>query len=65
MALVNGEQLLELGEQSLGDVGRPSELAKVRNDSLLRFNVAFTLGNVALRHFQGGLMVHGSAVHPK
>jgi len=58
MAPVFGQQVLEFVEQLLGDVRRTPELAKVRNDSPLRFNVALALLNVTLRHFQGGLAVH-------
>lgn len=52
------EQVLEFCEQLLGHHRRTPKLAKVRNDSPLRFNVTLALGNVALRHFQFGLTVH-------
>jgi hypothetical protein len=65
MALVHGEQVLELGEQLLGDIGCPSELAKVRKDSPLRFNVALAVSDVALRHLQFGLAVHVERLTPE
>jgi hypothetical protein len=66
MALVLGEQAFEFVEQLFGDVRRTPKLAKVRNDSTLRFNVALALCDVAQRHFQFGLAVHfETALHPK
>jgi len=65
MALVLRQQALELVEQLLGHRRRAPKLAKVRNDSPLRFNVALALGNVALRHFQFGLAVHFDCITPK
>src|SRR5690349_24951889 len=58
MALVLRQQALELVEQLLGNHRRAPKLAKVRNDSPLRFNVTLALRDMTLRHFQGGLMVH-------
>ena len=59
------EQVLEFGKQFLGDVRRSPELAKVRNYSPLRFDVALTICDMALRHFQGGLAVHLRGSTPK
>lgn len=53
-----GEQVLELDEQLLGNHRRTPKLAKVRNNSPLRFNVTLALIHVAERHFQFGLAVH-------
>jgi len=58
VAFVDGQQVLEFAEQLFGNIRRTPELAKVRNNSPLRFNVALAVRYMTLRHFQGGLPVH-------